>query len=77
MHTFTEKLGIVNQTISYMQDADNKAVLAAKNFDVTAHIARLQGELGAVKHARASSEENGSGPHPGHLGFADRELCRL
>jgi hypothetical protein len=48
MHTFTEKLGIVNQTIGYMQDADNKAALAAKNFDVTAHITRLTGELGTV-----------------------------
>ena len=48
MHTFTEKVGIVNQVISYMQDADNQKALAAKNFDVTAHIARLQGELGAV-----------------------------
>jgi hypothetical protein len=48
MHTFTEKLGIVTQTISYMQYPDNKAALKAKNFDVTPHIARLQGELGTV-----------------------------
>jgi hypothetical protein len=48
MNTFTEKIGIVTQTISYMQDPDNQAVLKAKNFDVTPHIARLQGELGTV-----------------------------
>jgi hypothetical protein len=48
MHTFTEKLGIVTQTISYMQDADNQAALKAKNFDVAPHITRLQGELGTV-----------------------------
>jgi hypothetical protein len=48
MHTFTEKLGIVTQTISYMQDSDNQKALAAKNFDVTPHIARLTGELVSV-----------------------------
>lgn len=58
MHTFTEKVGIINQTISYMQDADNKAALAAKNFDVTAHIARLQGELGAVNTLAPIQKKN-------------------
>lgn len=48
MNTFTEKIGIVTQTISYMQDADNQAALKAKNFDVLPHIARLQAELGSV-----------------------------
>ena len=48
MHTFTEKIGIINQTLGYMQDGDNKAALAAKNFDVTAHITRLGGELDSV-----------------------------
>jgi hypothetical protein len=48
MNTFTEKIGIVNNTISYMQDADNQAALKAKNFDVAPHITRLQAELGSV-----------------------------
>lgn len=48
MHTFTEKLGIVNQVLSYMQNADNQTALTAKNFDVTPHIARLQGEIKTV-----------------------------
>ena len=48
MHTFTEKVGIVNQVVSYMQNADNQAALTAKNFDVTPHIARLQGEINTV-----------------------------
>jgi len=48
MNTFTEKLGIVTQTISYMQDADNQAALKAKNFDVAPHITRLTAELGSV-----------------------------
>ena len=48
MHTFTEKVGIVNQVLSYMQNADNQAALTAKNFDVTPHIARLQGEINTV-----------------------------
>ncbi len=58
MHTFTEKLGIVNQTISYMQDADNKTALAAKNFDVTPHIARLQAELGTVNTLAPVQKKN-------------------
>jgi hypothetical protein len=48
MHTFTEKIGIVTQTVSYMQDPDNQKALTAKNFDVAPHIARLTAELGSV-----------------------------
>ena len=48
MNTFTEKIGIVTQTISYMQDADNQAALTGKNFDVLPHIARLTAELKSV-----------------------------
>lgn len=48
MHTFTEKLGIVNELVSYMQNTDNQSALTAKNFDVAPHIARLQGELKTV-----------------------------
>jgi hypothetical protein len=48
MNTFTEKIGIVTQTISYMQDPDNQAALKGKSFDVAPHITRLQGELGTV-----------------------------
>jgi hypothetical protein len=45
MHTLTEKLGIVNEVVSYMQNADNTTALAAKNFAVAPHIARLQGKV--------------------------------
>jgi cob(I)alamin adenosyltransferase len=45
MHTLPEKIGIVNEVVSYMQNADNQTALTAKNFDVTPHIARLQGKL--------------------------------
>jgi len=48
MNTFTEKIGIVTQTIGYMQDPDNQAALKAKNFDTAPHIARLTAELGTV-----------------------------
>ena len=48
MHTFTEKVGIVNEVISYMQNTDNQAALTAKNFNPAPHIARLQGELKTV-----------------------------
>jgi hypothetical protein len=45
MHTTTEKIGIVNEVVSYMQNPDNQAALTAKNFDTTPHIARLQGKI--------------------------------
>lgn len=48
MHTITEKVGIVNEVVSYMQNADNQKALAAKNFDTTPHIARLQGKISNV-----------------------------
>jgi len=58
MHTFTEKVGIVNEIVGYMQDPDNKAALAAKNFDVTAHAARLSGELGTVNTLAPIQKKN-------------------
>jgi len=58
MNTFTEKIGIVTQTISYMQDADNQAALKAKNFDVLPHIARLQAELGTVNTLAPIQKKN-------------------
>jgi hypothetical protein len=48
MNTFTEKVGIVNEVISYMQNPGNQATLTAKNFDPAPHIARLQAELKTV-----------------------------
>jgi hypothetical protein len=48
MHTLTEKTGIVNEVISYMQNPDNATALAAKNFAVAPHIARLQGKAKSV-----------------------------
>jgi hypothetical protein len=45
MHTITEKVGIVNEVVSYMQNPDNQTALKAKNFDTTPHIARLQGKV--------------------------------
>lgn len=48
MHTFTEKVGIVNDLIAYMQNSDNTAALAANHFDVAPHAARLQGKLDTI-----------------------------
>ena len=48
MNTFTEKLGIIQEVVGYMQNPDNQAALTAKNFDVTPHITRLNGELGTI-----------------------------
>ena len=48
MHTLTEKIGIVNEVVSYMQNADNTTALAGKNFAVAPHIARLQGKVKSV-----------------------------
>jgi hypothetical protein len=48
MHTVTEKFGIVNELVAYMQNPDNQTTLKAKNFDTAPHIARLQGKLTSV-----------------------------
>jgi hypothetical protein len=48
MHTKTEKVGIISEVISYMQNSDNQSALTAKNFDTAPHITRLQGELKTV-----------------------------
>ena len=48
MHTITEKFGIVNELIAYLQNPDNQMALKAKNFDPAPHIARLQGKLTSV-----------------------------
>lgn len=45
MHTIPEKIGIINETISYMQNTDNATALTAKNFDVAPHVTRLQDKL--------------------------------
>jgi len=48
MHTITEKFGIVNELLAYMQNPDNQAALTAKNFNPAPHIARLQVKLKSV-----------------------------
>jgi hypothetical protein len=58
MHTFTEKVGIINSVIGYMQNADNKTALAAKNFDVAPHITRLLGELDSVNQLAPLQKKN-------------------
>jgi len=56
MHTITEKVGIINEVLSYMQNPDNQKALAAKNFDVIPHIARLQGKLKTVTDLSAQQK---------------------
>jgi hypothetical protein len=56
-YTFTETTGIIQGVIDYMDNADNKAALTAKNFDVTPHIARLTTELGDIGKANAEQEK--------------------
>lgn len=58
MNTYTEKLGILNETIGYMSDVDNKTALMGKNFDVTAHITRLQGELDSMNELAPIQKKN-------------------
>ncbi len=58
MHTLTEKIGIVTQTISYMQDTDNQAALKAKDFDVAPHITRLTAELASVNTLAPVQKKN-------------------
>lgn len=44
-HTFTEKVGIINDVLAYMGNAENAAALLKRDFDVTPHIARLNDKL--------------------------------
>jgi len=57
MHTITEKIGIVNELIAYMQNPDNQAALTAKNFDPAPHIARLQGKLTSVGNLTSEQKQ--------------------
>src|ERR1035438_10488773 len=54
MNTFTEKVGIINQTIGYMQDTDNKAALAGELGTVTS-LAPIQ-KKNEVAHIKATSD---------------------
>lgn len=56
MHTLTEKIGIVNEVVSYMQNADNQTALAAKDFVVAPHIERLQAKLKTLGDVTAAQK---------------------
>jgi hypothetical protein len=56
-YTFTETTGIIQGVLDYMNNADNKAALTAKNFDVTPHITRLTDELKAIGKSNTEQEK--------------------
>lgn len=56
-HTFTENVGMIQELIAYMQDANNQTALTAKNFDVTPHVARLQTKLANIHQLNAQQEQ--------------------
>ena len=57
MHTLPEKIGIANELISYMENADNQSALKGKNFDVAPHVARLQRKLQTVSDLSAEQKQ--------------------
>jgi hypothetical protein len=56
-YTFTETTGIIQGVLDYMDNADNKAALLAKNFDVAPHITRLTAELKAIGKSNTEQEK--------------------
>ncbi|MBI3851944.1 MAG: hypothetical protein HY298_16935 [Verrucomicrobia bacterium] len=56
-HTFTETTGIMQAVVAYMQDANNTAALAAKNFDVGPHLTRLQTKLASMSQLNTEQEQ--------------------
>ena len=55
--TFTETVGLVQQLIAYMDDADNVAALTAKNFDVAPHKTRLQTKRNNITQLNTDQEQ--------------------
>lgn len=56
-YTFTETTGIIQGVLDYMNNADNKAALLAKNFDVAPHVTRLSAELSAIGLSNTEQEK--------------------
>ena len=77
MHTITEKIGIVNELVAYMQNPDNQTALTAKNFDVTPHIARLQGKLTSVTSLSSEQKQLDVQKQNKTAEVTDRHLRRL
>jgi len=55
--TFTETVGLIQAAIAYMQDANNQAALAAKNFAVAPHLTRLQAKYASINSVNAEQEQ--------------------
>ena len=56
-YTFTETTGIIQGVLDYMDNAENKAALLAKNFDVAPHVTRLTAELSAIGKSNSEQEK--------------------
>src|SRR5438876_3658589 len=56
-YTFTETTGIIQGVLDYMNNAENKAALLAKNFDVAPHVTRLTAELDAIGKSNTEQEK--------------------
>src|SRR5437764_12970664 len=56
-YTFTETTGVIQGVLDYMNNAENKAALLAKNFDVAPHVTRLTAELQAIGQSNTEQEK--------------------
>jgi hypothetical protein len=56
-YSFVETVGVIEGVLAYMQSTPNKTTLTARNFDVTPHLARLQGKLTAITALNAEQEQ--------------------
>lgn len=55
-HTFTEVVGIINNVLAHLRNAENAAILNANGFAVAARITRLEAKLADLTEANAEQE---------------------
>ncbi len=56
-HSHADNVAIITDVVAYMNNKDNQAALAAKQFDVAPHLARLDGKLNAVSGLHAEQNK--------------------
>lgn len=55
-HTYTEVVGIINNVLAHLKNAENAAILNANGFAVAARITRLETKLAELTEANAEQE---------------------
>lgn len=56
-HSHADNVAIITDVVAYMDNKDNQAALAAKQFDLAPHLARLGGKLKAITDLHAQQNK--------------------